>query len=185
MTLTLAAGTGYSLGSPTAATVTIADDDSGPSPVTTVRLTATAAALVRGGVYAGQNFNNPAELMVMESSDPDKDRQALLKFDTSSVTGAIGSVKLRLTGRLQDTRVSSLLTEIFGVGATWQESSVTFSTCLSPNPAGRLGAVTVRNATAQTFEIDITSYVNTERAAGRNVIGLLLRVPNKMGRLGS
>ena len=173
-TLTLAGGAGYSVGSPAAATVTIADDDGG-GPVSPVSLAATAAALVRGGVYARQNFNDPAELMVKESSNPDNDRQALLKFDTSSFSGAIGSVKLRLTGRLQDTRVSSLLTEIFGAGTAWQESTVTWNTRPQPTSAARLGSVTLRSATPQTFEVDITNYVNAERAAGRNVIGLLLK----------
>lgn len=56
-----------------------------------------ADATVRGGASAGSNFGSTTTLTVKEDASADNDRRAYLRWDLSSVTGAVYHAAIRLT----------------------------------------------------------------------------------------
>jgi hypothetical protein len=133
-----------------------------------------ADAYVRGGQYADTNFGGAAELVVKKSQDPAYQREAYLKLDISDVQAG-QKVRLRLFGKLSDTRATSVTTEVVPLStAAWTEKGVTWNNRPAVESA-RWGSVAVSGTTAQWYEIDITSQVQTSRTAGQTSIAIALR----------
>src|SRR5439155_25034365 len=96
-------------------------------------------------------------------------RDAYLKFDTSSAKGLVTGAKLRFYGKLS--AAESFAAGVYAVADTsWAEASPTWRSC--PRFGSRLGTVTVTSTSGGWYELDITSYIKAERAAGRNTISL-------------
>jgi GH25 family lysozyme M1 (1,4-beta-N-acetylmuramidase) len=130
---------------------------------------------VRGGPSADQNFSYASELLVQRGKGAANTAYAYLKFDLSSVP-SITSAKLRLVGRLADSTVSCVPTDVLAIGKVkqpLQESTLTFKN----KPAGkkRLGSITVSGTTSGAYELDLTSFLQSEFAAGRKMVMLQLR----------
>ncbi len=133
-----------------------------------------ADAYVRGGQYASTNYGNGTELIIKDSTDAAYLREAYMKLDISAVqTGQ--TVRLRLFGKLSDTRASSVTAAIAPVStSSWTEATVTWNN----RPAVESGtwpAVTVSGTTAKWYEIDITSQVQALRAAGTNSVAIAIK----------
>jgi hypothetical protein len=143
------------------------------SAISTTQLATTADAYVRSGQYANTNFGTATTLVVRSASSASATRWSYLKFDTSTVAGPLTSVKLRLNGRNSST--GSIALQVFGVADTaWTEGGLTWNN----RPAGgtsALASLTVSSSSAAFYELDLTGYVNAERAAGRPVIAVLLK----------
>jgi hypothetical protein len=137
-----------------------------------IALVPKADAFVRDGEYAASVFGSEPSLSI-KNHDVSWSRVSLVTFDINSVPNAITNAKLRLFGRLSAT--DSLNVQAFGVGTTsWLESQISWSN-QPPVTTGVLAQVLLTSASEQWYEWDLTSYVKSEREAGRNLIGLSLK----------
>ena len=146
-----------------------------PPPTNTFTLAPTDDAYVRSGSYAANNFGTATILATRTDTGTSVNRRSYFKFDTASVIGPVSSVKLRVYG--QNSTTGSLTVETFAVSDTaWTESSLTWN-----NKPGlgstALAGQTIASTTKAWYEFDVTPYVQSERAAGRTIISLALKVP--------
>jgi len=139
---------------------------------TTTTLETTTAAYVRDGVYANTNFGSDPQL-ITKNSTPDYNRESYLKFDLSSVS-SISSAKLRLFGGLSDTRAASVPLGVFSVADTsWPESTLTWNN--RPVASTQIALMNITSVTPQWWEMDLTSFLQAEKAAGRNIVTMVLK----------
>jgi hypothetical protein len=145
-----------------------------PPPPSTTTGSIVADAYVRGGQYASTNFGATAELVTKFSTDESFRREAFLTLDIAAVQPG-DQVRLRLFGRLSDTRASSVTVAINKVPDTsWIETAISWNT----RPAAETtewARVTVAGTTGQWYEIDLTSRLQAERLAGRTTVAIVLR----------
>ena len=133
-----------------------------------------ADAYVRAGSYANTNFGTQADLMVKHSSDLTYAREAYLNLSIADVQPS-QSVRLRLFGRLSDTRAPSVTAYIYPViDTTWTETGITWSNRPGPEPNPE-SFVIVSGTTTQAYEVDLTTFIQSQRSAGRSQVGLALR----------
>jgi hypothetical protein len=145
----------------------------------TVRVTAvlapTADAYVFEGSSGNDNFGTSTALEVRKASGAN-DRWTYLKFDTTALA-TVTSVRLRLFGNLTSTTSTVVRTQAFGAAnTTWTETGITWN---NKPPSGTTvqAAVTLVNnsTTARWYEWDLTAYLQQEKAAGRNVVTLVMK----------
>jgi hypothetical protein len=142
---------------------------------------ASADTYARDGSYANTNFGAATVLQVKTEDFANYTRWVYLKFNTSGVTGSLTSAKLRAYAQVGD--INSLTIDVYSVSNTaWVENSLTWNNkpATSASPIASFNAV--GNSLAW-YEVDVTSYVQAERAAGRPVVSLVLRIPNNVDRL--
>jgi hypothetical protein len=158
-------------GEPAAVVVTEVEND---APVTNVPLRATADAYVQGGTYATTNFGSAADLVVKHSLSTTYVRETYISFDLSAVAD-VSTAKLRLFGRLTTSINPTLTTWVHPVSdATWTESGINWDNRPTMGAAS-LGTIVVAGTTGKWYELDVTSFVQAEKAAGRNRVTLGLR----------
>ena len=134
-----------------------------------------ADAYGKDGASASTNFGTAATLEVRSSgtANDGNNRDAYFKYDLSTVN-SIGTVKLRIYSSLSAT--GTVATSAYPVSATsWIESG-TGSLTWSNKPAlgTALGSVSVTGTTFAWYEIDVSSYIKSEIAAGRYLVTLAL-----------
>lgn len=146
----------------------------GPSTVTTT-LAAAADATVRDGSYANTNYGNVSTLQTKLHSSSGYNRETHLRFNLSSLpAGTRNSVKLRLYGKLDNTGQTNLNVGVYAVSnTTWGETSIKYSN--KPAAGSKLGQITVANTTSKWYEIDLTSYVKSQIAAGKTAVAFALK----------
>ena len=85
---------------------------------------------------------------------------------------------LRLSGRLSDTRAATVTTRIYAVSSTsWAETSLNWNN-RPASGATALATVVVAGTAAQWYNVNLTSYVQAQRAAGATVIAIALKNPD-------
>lgn len=149
-----------------------------PPPSTTTTLTATKDAYVRNGNFAATAYGgtDPSILSTKLNTAETTgfDRQTYIGFDLSSVTGTISSAVLKVYGKLEDIRSTNIPVGVYSVAnTTWTETDLTWNNKPAAGTTA-LGTVTITDSTARYYNWDITAYVNSEKAAGRNAISLAL-----------
>lgn len=174
-----AARNGYRFTPPQFAITALAADGTydfvGESSTTTV-ITSAADAYVNDGASAAANYGTAATLLARQSPSAGFNRQTYLKFDLGA-TSDVAQVRLRINGSLNSATGGTTPTDVFAVPDTaWGELSVTWNARPAANGAA-LGSFTVANTTSAWYEVDVTSYVQAERAAGRSVISVLVKNP--------
>ena len=139
----------------------------------------TADAYVRAGQYAGTNYGRVTELIAKFSVDGAYHRQVFMKLDISAVQPTTTSVTLRLSGKLSDTRATSVRANIYSVSdINWNETAITWNNKPAPAPGSSPEAdVEVSGTTASWYNVDLTSFVKQQRALGRTVITIGLICP--------
>ncbi|MDO8413506.1 MAG: DNRLRE domain-containing protein, partial [Gallionellaceae bacterium] len=137
-----------------------------PAWAATSTLNPTADAYVRGGSYASTNYGTAATLTMQTSSTAANNFDSYLKFDTTSVPN-ITNAKLRLYAALNTTG-SVASTACAVADTTWGETALTWNN--KPARGTALGTITVASTTYAWYEIDVTTYVQSEFAAGRKVV---------------
>lgn len=138
-------------------------------------LPAQADAYVQDGTSAGQRFGAAADLKVKRYSGTGYNRHAYLKFDLGAVPGSIAGAKLRLYGQLTSATSSNVPAAVYPVAAAgWNESQITWD---NKPAAGSnvLASATVTNTLGRWYEFDLTKFVQAERAAGRQIISVVLK----------
>jgi hypothetical protein len=134
-------------------------------------------AYVRNGTYATitHGTTDPAILITKLNSNPatGNDRHTYIRFDASSVSGTVSSAVLRIYGKLDDNRNTNIPVNVHAVSnTTWTESAITWNN--KPATGASLGSATVTDSIARYYTWDITAYVQSEKAAGRNILSLAL-----------
>ena len=116
----------------------------------------TADAYVRAGQYASANYGTATELVIKVTADTVYLREAYILLDISGVQ-TVQTARLRLFGKLSDTRAASVTTAIVPLSTSaWTETTVTWNNRPAAG-AGTWGTVTVSGTTGQWYEIDVTS----------------------------
>ncbi|MPY91078.1 MAG: DNRLRE domain-containing protein [Luteitalea sp.] len=141
-------------------------------------LTPVADAYVQGGSEADTNFGTADSLRVKTAS-ASFSRWTYLKFDLSGVA-AVGAATLRLFARVAESEVID--TSVFAVANTsWSETGITWNNkpALGGTP---LDTISV-GGDFQWYDLDVTSYIQNELAAGRTTIGLGLRNPTTSSQI--
>ncbi len=137
-------------------------------------LTPVADAYVNGGKNAGTNFGTDVTLINQANSSSNKSYETFLKFDISTISANISSVKLRLNGKLNNTQTQSIPVEVHNVtNTTWLENTITWNN----KPAAQatiLASATVNSIINQYYEWDITQLVINAKTAGLNFVTLKL-----------
>ena len=142
----------------------------------TRRLSASADAYARDTNFANTNFGRAGTLEVkrVTSTTASVNREAFLRFDLSSVS-TIGTARLRLFGRLLTNDSRNIRTGVFSsANTTWTETGLTWNNRPTTGSTP-LATVTVTDATARWYEWDLTSYLKAQKAAGKNVVTLVLK----------
>jgi hypothetical protein len=153
-----------------------ADGGQTTSARVTVRVTATLPATADSYVtdqQANKNFGTTTSMHVRAGSSG-SNRWTYLKFDLASVP-SITSATMRLKGAMSSTG-ATVVTSAYGVATTsWSETGITWNN--KPASGGSaLDSVTMANSTtAAWYEWDLTSYLQAEKAAGRNVVTIVLK----------
>lgn len=142
-------------------------DLANPAPLT---LTPVADAYVRDGSYADTNFGTARTLYVKTSATVGFNRDVHFKFDLARVT-TITRATLRVYAAL-NTSAAVTMSAWSVPNASWTESTLTWNN--RPPLGAVLSSVSITGTTYGWYEIDISSYVQTEKAAGRNVVALAL-----------
>ena len=85
------------------------------------------------------------------------------------------AAKLRLYGALADALTPSIQLGVFSASATtWTESGLTWAS--KPATGSTAVATTAVSGTAKKwYEVDLTSFLKAEKAAGRNVVTLAVK----------
>jgi hypothetical protein len=132
-------------------------------------LGSTGDTYVRDGGYAGNNYGTVSALEVKKSNGG-FNRLAYFKFDLSSVS-TVNQGKLRLFGGFaSDPGSAAESVAAYSVSDTsWSESTITWNNKPTAGTTA-LDTKTVSGATSQWYEWDITSYLQSEKAAGRNIV---------------
>lgn len=142
-----------------------------------IGLSPLADAYVQDGSSATTNFGAATELRTQSSATTGSNRETYVKFDLTAATG-INKAVLRLYGRLSDVTGTNVPVSVYPVTTTtWIESGSGSITWNSKPAAGAtvLASATITNNTAQWYEFDLTSYVQTEKAAGRNTVSFVVK----------
>ncbi len=137
-------------------------------------ITTNTATFVRGGEYASKNYGGWPDLVTKRSNNPGSSRDSYLKFDLTTA-GAISTAKLRLYGRISDTANASLVTDVLNASnTTWSENAMTWNNKPAAGSTVR-GSLTVTGTGGKYYEVDLTTFLKGELAAGRKVVTLVLK----------
>jgi PLD-like domain/Fibronectin type III domain len=147
-----------------------------PPPSAGARIT--ADAYVRAGASAATNFGAESELVVKAGTDLQYVRQSYLKLNISEVQAG-DSVTLRLFGRLSDTRTPTVTARIHLVSdLSWTETGMTWNNKPAADATAQ-GSVAVSGTTGTWYDVNLTSFVQAQRSAGRTTIAIALISPGE------
>lgn len=128
---------------------------------TAVQLSPIEDTYVNAGGNAGKNYGTSNLLLVKNyDADSNLNRQAYMKFDLSTLTGEIGSAKLKVYA--VDTENSTIGVQAYGMeDDAWEENTVTWNN--KPEIDHYLDTVNV-GKTASWHEFDVTAFVKKQMA---------------------
>ncbi|MCR8643409.1 DNRLRE domain-containing protein [Paenibacillus sp. N1-5-1-14] len=139
--------------------------------VSGVTFNPTEDAYVRNGTYAGTNYGTDTGLWV-KSDATSYARKAYLKFDYTGYSGSSTSLaKLRLHVNSANTSPSRTI-KVYGTTNSWTESGLNWNN--APAGATYIGSFTVSNTAGIWYEVDVTSYVNSNMASGKKISLMLV-----------
>jgi len=141
------------------------------SPPVSGEINTVADAYVRDA-KGNTNYGTGDELAV-QSGVSGLNRRAYLKFDLSSI-GSFSSVMLKLSARLSESVTDGLSVGVFDADDNWTETGLTWNN-RPRERATPLGSVKVRDTTRRTYELDLTAYIQAQKAAGRQTVTLVLK----------
>ncbi len=145
----------------------------------TVKVTAALAPLADSYVRASNgnsNFGTATTITVQQGSSNSNIRWTYMKFDLSSVP-TITNAKVRVFGGVSATTSATVQTAVYPASnTTWTETGLTWNNKPASGTTA-LSSVTIVNSStsARWYELDVTAYLQAEKAAGRNVVTLVLK----------
>jgi endoglucanase len=100
-------------------------------------------------------------------------RETFLKFDLITFA-SVSSAKLRLYGRL--TEAATVPIAVYSTSDTsWSEAALTWNNRPSTGSGTAAATQTISGTTSKWYEWDLTALLKAEKAAGRNIVTLVLR----------
>jgi hypothetical protein len=148
--------------------ITFAPTTVAPQPVT---INSTVGAFVQDGSGANTNSGGLSTIQVKAYPTLGTNRESYLKFDLSSAS-VINSAKLRLFGSLNAD--GSVPIGVWSASNAWDETTLTWNN-KPGTTGGPLATSTVNSITQNWWEWDLTSFLKSEKAAGRNTVTLVLK----------
>ena len=130
----------------------------------------TADAYVRDGTNAGNNYGT-ATVLDVKADGSSYFRKSYLKFDTSSAS-SVSAATLKLYVSAIGTDATRTISVYAIPTTTWGETTLTWNN--APAAGTLLGSFNVSNSVGVSYNFNVTSYVQSEKSAGRNTISLLL-----------
>jgi hypothetical protein len=138
---------------------------------------AIADAYIESGSLANSNFGSLAQLYTQTNATASYGRETYLKFDVSSL-GSVSSAKIRISAALTTSSGGAISMSVYPVtSSSWTESAITWNNKPLRN-ATALSSVSVATTGYVRHELDVTSFIKSERAAGRTVVSFALRNPS-------
>ncbi|MGF1637593.1 MAG: DNRLRE domain-containing protein, partial [Cyclobacteriaceae bacterium] len=102
-------------------------------------------------------------------------REAYLKFNLNEVSGPITDAKLRVYGRLINNNTPTVATGVFtATDTTWTETGLTYNN-KPVSSTTALASVNISGVAWTWYEWDVADYLEAERAAGRQIVTLVLK----------
>jgi hypothetical protein len=158
-------------GTPPPPTVPTTNPPPPPPDTTATRLIPIEDAYVRDGTYATANYGTSTFLHVKSDTTASYTRDTYLKFDLGALA-TVSSATFRVYGRL--TAADIVRATLYPVSGVWSESTLLWNTRPGYVAANPLGSLTATSTAFAWFEIDATSYVRSERQAGRRIVSFAL-----------
>lgn len=149
--------TGGALG--TSRTATVSASGTAPAGTTASTLAATATTYVRDGSYAGTNYGGQTTMTVKNANNTNSgyNREALLKFDVSGVSGKISRAVLWVYGNVSDSGGTQTTLQTYALTSdSWTETGVTWNSAPARGTALGTGMISTR---ADWVGLDATSAV--------------------------
>ncbi len=149
------------------------------APTVPTVLAVTADAHVRDGAADQQrNFGTANVAEVRASGRVGQTRWYYAQVDTAAHQGALGRAVLRLRVAGVDGVRNDI--EVLATSTAWSASTITWATRPSPTGAA-LATAAVSGGAAAWYELDVTSHVRAERAAGRTAVAFVVRMAAPSG----
>ncbi|HEX3597878.1 MAG TPA: DNRLRE domain-containing protein [Polyangiaceae bacterium] len=147
-----------------------------PSSGSTTTLLPVADAYVEAFDAAAQNFGAAQVLFSATNATHWYDDDAYIKFDVTN-SAKITTAKLRVTAALTSTSEGAVTLAVYSVAdTTWTETGIDWN----DKPArgtSPIATASVTSGSYVTYELDVTSYVAAQRAAGSALVSLALHDP--------
>lgn len=147
-----------------------------------VTLSSTGDAYVRSGSNATYNYGGAPDLALKLGLPGDNfNRETYIRFDLTSVTAPITTAKLRLYGTANTTGVSAAVYGLISPTTAWTEGSGNGTAVTGINWNNKPVASTTSQATTVVSAIpawnewSLGTYLAAEKAAGRNVVTLVVK----------
>jgi len=137
----------------------------------TTTLGPTADASVQDGASANTNFGSAPDLQV-KVSNAGYNHEAYISFNLSGISGNVTSATLNLYGDLE-TAGAGYTVNVIPTTGSWSENTITWNT----KPADGttvLASTTVSGTTGQWYTLDLTSYIQSQLAAGQTTLSLAI-----------
>lgn len=140
---------------------------------TNTTLTATKDLYVRDGANAAINYGATAPTLIETKMDVTANsgynREGYLGFDLSTISGTINSAKIKVYGKLGATGTAIPVGMYSVSSTTWAETTTNWNNKPAAS-ATALATTSISSITPAYYLWDVTAYINTEKAAGRNLV---------------
>ncbi|RBL92792.1 PQQ-dependent sugar dehydrogenase [Chitinophaga flava] len=164
--------------------ITITDSDTTYTAVfragaATIQLLPVQDAYVRDGTNAATTFGTTDSTLLITKVSPagqlNNAREAYMTFDLTNTASAVSSVVLKVYGRVDGTVAMSVPVGVYPLSnTTWLEKTITWNN-KPASGANLLASSVLTNDSARYYTWDVTSYVQSELAAGRKKIAFVLK----------
>jgi hypothetical protein len=138
---------------------------------------------VRGGSESNRNFGLSPELQVCNNASELYTKIAYLSVDIAAYEPAVASAALRVRARMS--RGGPSVLRVHAVDTAFAERSITWTD--RPALGREIGRFTVNGTTDENYDIDISSHVLGERAAGRTrlTVAIVQHAPGEVALIRS
>ena len=126
-----------------------------------------ADSYVNDGSSANSNFGTAATLLVETNGTAGNNRDAYFKFNLGNI-GFVSSAQLKFYAALSGN--GSLNFSVYGTGTNWTETGITWSN--RPALGVVVASTNIGSKTLAWYSVDVTSYIQSQQAAGSNIISL-------------
>jgi uncharacterized protein len=141
-----------------------------PPSGTVTTLPAVADTHVKDGSNAATNYGSAVKLEIRASATAGSNAVSYLKFDTTSIASPITQAKVKLWVRETASATTSQLSIHAVSDSSWSESAATWNN--RPAVGASLASYSSSSTGGAWAELDVTSFVVSERAAGRTVVSV-------------
>lgn len=137
----------------------------GPAQAATVNATYTPAADATVRIHLPPSKTVAAEpLLEVRSSVKEGTSEAYVRFDLSDTVSSLDSARLRVYAKMAEPGTAKLMVRSVP-NSDWRDDSLSWGN--KPDQGTALGSVEVTGISAAWYDVDVSSFVRAEQAAGR------------------